>query len=73
MINSLINTGSSLLKKRDTLFLKKKKRKIYIITISNNIQNGKQIYMINSLINTNSNFIVGRKEKYISYELWYPI
>ena len=69
MINSLINTGSSLLKKRDTLFLKKKKRKIYIITISNNIQNGKQIYMINSLINTNSNFIVGRKEKYISYEL----
>lgn len=27
MINSLINTGSSLLKKRDTLFLKKKKKK----------------------------------------------
>lgn len=47
-----------------------------MISDLNNIQNGKQTYMINSLINTNSNFqkrgtpsLIEEKNIYILYEL----
>lgn len=76
-LNSLINTNSSFQKKGTSSLIEEKKY-IYNIRIMisdlNNIQNGKQTYMINSLINTNSNFqkrgtpsLIEEKNIYIYY------